>query len=77
MQTAADDFRIQVLTLEDVAEPVGQDEEGVWNGFRLRDGSPNGCQNAKKGSHLFGVAHTPVHNIACRGIGRSAALLRL
>ncbi len=33
----------QKLTFEYSTEPIGQDEEGVWNSFRLRDGATNGC----------------------------------
>ncbi len=33
----------QKLTFEDSTEPIGQDEEGVWNSFRLWDGTTNGC----------------------------------
>lgn len=33
----------QKLTFENIAEPIGQDEKGIWDSFRLWDGTTDGC----------------------------------
>ena len=62
-QVAQDSRHVGIITWDNSPQSPGQDEEGVWNSFRLWDGASNGCQNPKQGPHLLGVTNTPVHDV--------------